>query len=167
MIGFLEVLERATTGPMMSAKEYDMKVFIPAVRRVVKKFKIEFDRKDPCPSDDDLVDRIYQAGLELYAEVGTYCTDTERVIHFTKEEIEQAVYECPKVVYFGEGPDRVQWHGRMPDDNKLPHCHVGSGENGRGIWSDNQGKNNKYPVTYYRRHTKRLIGVAHGSTGRH
>ncbi|MHC4260790.1 MAG: hypothetical protein ACYSTF_10345 [Planctomycetota bacterium] len=43
MISFLEVLQRATTGPMMSAKEYDMKVFIPAVREVVKKYKIEFD----------------------------------------------------------------------------------------------------------------------------
>jgi hypothetical protein len=51
------------------------------------------------------------------------------VIQFTTEEIEQAVYECPKVVYFGEGPDRVEWHGRKPDDSKLPHCHVGSGTN--------------------------------------
>jgi methylamine--corrinoid protein Co-methyltransferase len=129
MISFLEVLERATTGPMMSAKEYDMKVFIPAVREVVKKYKIEFDPDNPCPSDDDLADRVYQAGLELYSRTGTYCTDTERVIHFTKDEIEEAVYECPKVVYFGEGPDRVEWGGRMPDDDKLPHCHVGSGTN--------------------------------------
>ena len=129
MISFLEVLERATTGPMMSVKEYDLKLFIPAVREVVKKYKIKFDPENPCPADDDLADRIYQAGLELYSKVGTYCTDTERVIRFTREEINQAVYECPKVVYFGEGPDRVEWHGRKPDDDKLPHCHVGSGTN--------------------------------------
>jgi len=129
MISFLEVLERATTGPMMSAKEYDMKVFIPAVREVVKKYKIKFDANQPCPHDNDLADRVYQAGLELYSKVGSYCTDTERTINFTKEEIEEAVYECPKEVYFGEGPDRVQWGGRMPDDNILPHCHVGSGTN--------------------------------------
>ena len=129
MISFLEVLERATTGPMISAKEYDLKLFIPAVREVVKKYKIKFDPENPCPADDDLADRVYQAGLELYSKVGTYCTDTERVIRFTREEIKQAVYECPKVVYFGEGPDRVEWHGRKPDDDKLPHCHVGSGTN--------------------------------------
>lgn len=129
MISFLEVIERATTGPMMSVKEYDMKVFIPAVREVVKKYKIKFDPENPCPSDDDLADRVYQAAVELYSRVGTYCTDTERVIQFTKDEIEQAVAECPKTVYFGEGPDRVAWSGRMPDDDKLPHCHVGSGTN--------------------------------------
>lgn len=129
MISFLEVLERATTGPMMSAREYDLKVFVPAVREVVEKYKIKFDPDNPCPSDDDLADRLYQAGLELYSKVGTYCTDTKRIIRFTTEEIEQAVAECPRVVYFGEGPDRVEWHGRLPDDNTLPNCHVGSGTN--------------------------------------
>lgn len=127
MISFLEVLERATTGPMMSAKDYDMKVFIPTMREIVKKYKIKFDPEIPCPWDDDLADRIYQAGLEFYSKVGTYCIDTERVIRFTKEEIEKAVYECPKEAYFGEGPDRVVFRGRKPDDNTLPHCHVGSG----------------------------------------
>ena len=127
MLSFLEVIERATTGPMMTAKEFDMKIFIPAIRKVVKKYDIKFDPEKPCPADDDLADRVYQAGVELYAECGSYCTDTERNIRFSKEEIEQAVYECPKVVYFGEGPDRVEWRGRLPDDNTLPHCHVGSG----------------------------------------
>jgi hypothetical protein len=127
MLTFLEVMERVTTGPMMTAKEYDMKVFIPAVRKVVKKYDIKFDRDNPCPADDDLADRMYQAAVELYAECGSYCTDTQRNIRFSKEEIEEAVYECPKVVYFGEGPDRVEWRGRMPDDNTLPNCHVGSG----------------------------------------
>jgi len=127
MLSFLEIMERATTGPIMTAKEYDMKVFIPAVKKAVKKYNIKFDPENPCPADDDLADRIYQAALDLYADCGSYCTDTQRNIRFTREEIEQAVYECPKVVYFGEGPDRVEWRGRMPDDNTLPNCHVGSG----------------------------------------
>jgi len=96
-----------------------MKVFIPAMREVVKKYNIKFDPETPCPWDDDLTDRIYQAALEFYSKVGTYCVDTERVIRFTKEEIEEAVYECPKEAYFGEGPDRVVFRGRKPDDNTL------------------------------------------------
>src|SRR3990172_4354317 len=114
MISFLEVLERATTGPMMSAKEFDMKVFIPKVREVVKKYDIRFDPETPCPWDDALADRIYEAGVALYAGAGTYCTDTERVIRFTEDEIREAVYECPKEAYFGEGPDRVVFRGRRP-----------------------------------------------------
>ncbi len=54
MISFLEVLERAGTGPIMSAKEFDMKVVIPNVRQVVKKYKITYDPDSPCSCDDDL-----------------------------------------------------------------------------------------------------------------
>jgi hypothetical protein len=127
MITFLDVLERATNGPIMSVKDYDMKLFIPKVREMVKKYKIKCNPAVPCPWDDDLADRIYQAAMDLYVEVGTYCTDTGRLIQFTRDEVERAAYECPKEAYFGEGPDRVVFRGRMPDSPELPHCHVGSG----------------------------------------
>jgi hypothetical protein len=127
MVSFHEILERATRGPILSPKDFDMKVFIPKVREVVEKYKIRYDPGTPCPADDDLADRIYQAALDLYAEVGTYVIDTERVIRFSREEIEDAVYETPKEAYFGEGPDRCVFKGRKPDDAEIPHCHVGSG----------------------------------------
>ena len=127
MISFPEILERATRGPIMSSKDFDIKVFIPKVREVVEKYKIRYDPGTPCPTDDDLADRIYQAALNLYADVGTYVIDTERVIQFSREEIEDAVYEAPKEAYFGEGPDRCVFKGRKADDSEIPHCHVGSG----------------------------------------
>jgi len=127
MVSFPEILERATRGPIMSPKDFDMKVFIPKVREVVENYKIRYDPGTPCPADDDLADRIYQAALDLYADVGTYVIDTERVIQFSREEIEDAVYEAPREAYFGEGPERCVFKGRKPDDSEIPHCHVGSG----------------------------------------
>jgi hypothetical protein len=127
MVSFHEILERATRGPIMSPKDFDMKVFIPKVREVVEKYKIRYDSGTPCPADDDLADRIYQAAFDLYADVGTYVIDTERAIQFSREEIEDAVYEAPKEAYFGEGPDRCVFKARRPDDSEIPHCHVGSG----------------------------------------
>jgi len=127
MISFLDVLDRAANGPIVSVKEYDMKRFIPKVQEMVKKYKIKCDPKNPCPWDDDLADRVYQAAMDLYIDVGTYCTETGRVIQFTRDEVEQAAYECPKEAYFGEGPDRIVFRGRKPDSPEIPHCHVGSG----------------------------------------
>ncbi len=129
MISFLEVLERAAHGPMMSSKEFDMQIFIPKVREVVKRYGIRFDPKTPCPWDDDMADRIYQAAFDLYVDTGTYCTTTERVIRFSRKEVEEAASECPKEAWFGEGPDRVVFRGRPPDSPEVPHCHVGSGTN--------------------------------------
>jgi hypothetical protein len=127
MVSFHEILERATKGPIMSPKDFDMTAFIPKVREVVENYKIRYDPETPCPADDDLADRIYQAALDLYVGTGTYVVDTERVIQFSREEIEEAVYEAPKEAYFGEGPDRCVFTGRKPDDSEIPHCHVGSG----------------------------------------
>jgi methylamine--corrinoid protein Co-methyltransferase len=127
MVSFCEILERATKGPIMSSRDFDMKVLIPKVREVVERYKIRYDPETPCPSDDDLADRIYQAALDLYVDAGTYVIDTERVIQFSRKEIEEAVYEAPREAYFGEGPDRCVFKGRKPDDSEIPHCHVGSG----------------------------------------
>jgi methylamine--corrinoid protein Co-methyltransferase len=127
MVSFCEILERATRGPIMSSRDFDMKVLIPKARELVEKYKIRYDPETPCPSDDDLADRIYQAALDLYADTGTYVIDTERVIQFSRREIEEAVYEAPREAYFGEGPDRCVFRGRKPDDSEIPHCHVGSG----------------------------------------
>jgi methylamine--corrinoid protein Co-methyltransferase len=79
--------------------------------------------------DDSLADRVFEAAVDFYSEVGTYITDTERIIKFTKPEILEAVEDAPKETYFGEGPDRCVMRGRLPDSDELAHCHVGSGTN--------------------------------------
>jgi len=129
MVNFIDVTDRAATGPMMLQKDYDTKVFIPALRRAIKKYDIKYDRKEMVNTDDDLADRIFEAAVDFYSEVGTYITDTERVIQFTKPEILEAVDDAPKEAYFGEGPDRCVMKGRLPDSDELPYCHVGSGTN--------------------------------------
>lgn len=131
MVNFIDVLDRAATGPMMTQKDFDVKVFIPALRKVLKKYDLTYDKKEIVSTDDALADRVYEAAVEFYSEVGTYITDTERIIKFTRPEILEAVEDAPKETYFGEGPDRCVMKGRMPDSDELPHCHVGSGTNTR------------------------------------
>jgi len=129
MVNFIDVLDRATKGPMMTQKEFDVKVFIPSLRRVLKKYDLKWDRKENVNTDDTLADRVFEAAVEFYSEVGTYITDTERIIKFTKSEILEAVEDAPREAYFGEGPDRCVMKYRLPDSEELPHCHVGSGTN--------------------------------------
>ena len=129
MVNFIDVIDRAATGPMMTQKDFDVKVFIPALRRVLKKYELTRKSEEVVNTDDSYADRVFQAAVEFYSEVGTYITNTERVIKFTKSEILEAAADAPKEAYFGEGPDRCVMKGRLPDSNELPHCHVGSGTN--------------------------------------
>ena len=48
MPGLLDYLERAVTGPILTQKDFQMKVLIPNVRKTVKEFEITYD---PRPVD--------------------------------------------------------------------------------------------------------------------
>ena len=62
MLTNLEIYRRATTGDICSEKDFDLKRYIPAVRGLVKKHGIMYDPATPVPSDDDLAERVWQAG---------------------------------------------------------------------------------------------------------
>ena len=129
MLNFIDVIDRAATGPMMTQKDFDVKVFIPSLRNVLKKYDLKRKSEEVVNTDDSYADRVFEAAVEFYSEVGTYITDTERIIKFSKAEVLEAVDDAPKEAYFGEGPDRCVMKGRLPDSDELPYCHVGSGTN--------------------------------------
>ncbi len=165
MISFLDVLDRATNGPIVSVKDYDMKRFIPKVQEMVKKYKIKCDPKTPCPWDDDLADRIYQAAMDLYIDVGTYCTDTGRAHSVYTGRSGTGRLRMPERSLFrrGTGPGRFQGKKtRQPGDPSLPRrirnrYHRGSGiENGRGLRKNYQGKNGEHPLGHVGRSSQEL-----------
>ncbi len=127
MLNFLDVYERALKGPIMSEQDFELKVFVPTLRKVVKTHGITYDREDPIPSDDDAADNLYHAAVDFLSQVGVYCQDTNRIIQFTRDEILEAVKEAPGCCYGGEGHDAGVFGLRKPDDGKLPWHHVGSG----------------------------------------
>lgn len=66
MISFWETMDRAyNKGPLMKVEKFDMEVF-KKVTELQKKFNIQFDPQIPVPEDDDLADRVFQAGVELF-----------------------------------------------------------------------------------------------------
>jgi len=127
MIHFLDIYERAIKGPIMSEKDFDMKVFIPKLKNVVKAYGIQYDKETPVPSDDRAADDLYKAAVDFLSQVGVYCQDTNRIIQFTQEEILEAVREAPGKCFAGEGKDARVFGMRGPDDRKVPWLHVGSG----------------------------------------
>jgi len=127
MLNFLDVYERVLKGPLMSEQDFDIKVFIPALRRIVKEYGIEYDKENPISTDDAAADNLFVAAVDFLSQVGVYCQDTNRVIQFSKEEIHDAVHEASGECTAGEGKDSGVFGMRKPDDHKIPWLHVGSG----------------------------------------
>ena len=127
MIGFFEVIRRAQNGPYCTEQDFAMKILVPKLRALIQEYDVRYDPETPVPSDDSLADRVWQAGVELCAQVGCYCTDTSRIIRFTKEEILEALGDAPANPVFGEGRDRKAMPVRRPESKDRPWCFLGAG----------------------------------------
>ncbi len=127
MISFFEIVKRALNGPYYAEQDFAMKVVVPKLREVVAKYDIRYDPETPVPDDDKLADDVFQAGLELCAEAGCYCTSTSRVIPFTKEEILEGLRDAPAAPVFGEGADEKTMVARRPESDDPPYCFLGAG----------------------------------------
>ncbi len=127
MTNFLDFMERATTGPILSEDDFNMKTLIPNIRKVVKEFDIRYDRKNPVPADDTFADRLFEAAIEFLTRTGLYCDATNRIIQLDRAEIVEAIENLPAGSVFGEGREQRLFKPRKPEDPRPPWCHVGAG----------------------------------------
>lgn len=106
-VSFWDVLERGKTGERVDEQDFDMHIFQKA-QELVGRYKIKYDPENPVPTDDNLADAVFAAGIDFYAEVGTYLLDTRRVIKFTRQEIEDAIDHATSEFIMGSGNDAVK-----------------------------------------------------------
>jgi len=115
---FLAVLDKAETGPMVDIKEWDQVFIYETIQQLVEKHTIKLDTQDPgVPSDDALADRVFQAAFELAVKSGVYCTDTQRRMIWTEEELQTVLDRVPEEVQIGEGAETRTIKKRLPDEN--------------------------------------------------
>jgi methylamine--corrinoid protein Co-methyltransferase len=121
MISFWDVIGRSESGPLVREEEFDLQVGRVA-RRMIEKYGIRYDPDQVVPADDGLADRVYQAGLELFLELGIYCRDTGRLMKFTRGEVEWALKQAATTVTYGQGRDVAVMSYRGVEDAKPPFC---------------------------------------------
>ena len=98
-----EAYERSVKGPKVEEKTWDFEIIPQTARRLKEKHGIAMDKKVMIPTDAGLIDRLYQAGLEMLVECGIYCIDTGRVIKWTRDEVLMGVALAPRAAVIGEG----------------------------------------------------------------
>lgn len=118
-LNFWEVARRAETGPMMKEDEFDLKISDTATE-LAQEYDIGRDPDVFIPSDDDMADKTWEAGIELLAECGVYNTSNRRVIKFTEEEIKKGLKHATKDLEVGKGRDKVELKPRNVEGNSRP-----------------------------------------------
>jgi methylamine--corrinoid protein Co-methyltransferase len=103
---------------MIDEKDFERRLVAPTIKRLVDQYGIKFDGKTIVPADDDLADRVFQAGLDFAVEVGMFCQSTSRRITWSMAEIEEGLRFCAPKVTMGAGNDAVVCQARVPEDTK-------------------------------------------------
>jgi methylamine--corrinoid protein Co-methyltransferase len=116
----LDILDRSLSGPLCDEQEYDLKFIAEGVAKVVKKYQIEFNKDQILQQDDDMIDRVWQAAVELFEYTGVYHTNTGRRITFTRDEIEANVADAPAEAGTGWGRERRVIRHREVEDPRPP-----------------------------------------------
>ena len=123
MTQFWEIMNRAiNTGRLMRSNAFQKGIFEKASAGV-KKYDITFDPQNPVTCDDDMIDRLFQAGIELYEAVGTYCINTSRVVRFDRAEIDAELRQLaatPAEIVVGAGAERRVLRQRRVGENIPP-----------------------------------------------
>lgn len=82
-----------------------------------EKYNIKIDPNTIIPEDKELINNLFQAGLEMLVTTGYYCQDLGRVMHVTEEEVWEGIKKTPTKLILGEGKDIARFyprHGNSP-----------------------------------------------------
>jgi hypothetical protein len=115
-------MERANTGPFCEDEPFYFEIFMPALQRVIAKYDIKYDPQTPVPAYDDLADRVWNAAVEFFLEVGVLNVDIHRRIMVSEAELNEALYHTPGRYLVGAGKDIRWWEDRGVEDGSPPFC---------------------------------------------
>lgn len=119
MIPVIDFEKRANEGTLMTSDEFDLLVTKKA-RTLVKQYGIKFNKDELIPSDE-VADLVFQAGVDMLVDVGVFHLETQRVIKWTREEVETMITEYKQAdnsISFGKGPDRHTIIPRVGNENR-------------------------------------------------
>jgi len=123
----LDICAAAEQGPVLTEQDFDIDRVYMTAAALVDKYGLAFEPGNPVPSDDDLADRVWQAAVEFFVGCGVYFKDTQRVVSFTREEVEADLAAYSGQCHFGDGAEARVFTSRKPDSDVRPWCHVGTG----------------------------------------
>ena len=121
-----QIIQRSEQGPVVEKNIWDFDHVMQVTRNLAKKYDLTWDPEEIIPQNAALIDRCFEAGLELALKTGVYYHPTRRVIHFSQEEIEDWLGAAPQELFFGTGKDERILRPRKIMDSTPPLIWAGN-----------------------------------------
>lgn len=118
-VDIYEAYDRFYEGERMREDQWDFTVVPNNASRLKEKYKIGFT-KDIIPTDEDLCERLFLAGVEMLLSTGIYNTDLGRVMHISEDELFEGLKMAPQKLKLGSGKDERECVARRGNDGHKP-----------------------------------------------
>jgi methylamine---corrinoid protein Co-methyltransferase len=118
-IDVFEAFNRFNSGKKVREDTWDY-VTVPTNAMVMKeKYNIKFG-PGIIPEDEDLIDRLFMAGVDMLITTGFYNTNLGKVLTLSEDEVFDGLKTAPTKLKLGKGKDRVVCKSRHRDSKKRP-----------------------------------------------
>ena len=115
-----DVYERFVKGKKTPVEDWDYKVIPENLTALKEKYNIKIENDSIIPTDKELINNLFEAGLEMLVTTGYYCQDLGKVLHVTEDEVWEGIKKTPKKLIMGEGRDIARFYPRHGNSNVKP-----------------------------------------------
>lgn len=114
-----EFYDRAKVGEKCTQDDWDLMTIPMNAMELKQKYELDF-KGEFVPTDNDMVERLFNAGFEMLLNSGIFVTDLSRVVKYTEEEIWESINNPQRAFYLGSGRDQVKVFKREVGDKRKP-----------------------------------------------
>jgi len=118
-IDIFEAYDRFLAGERVPEEEWDLNIVPGNVAKMKEKYKIKFG-KELIPTDQDLCERLFLAGLDMLLTTGFYNSDLGRVMRIGEDELFEGLKMAPQKLSLGSGKDERDCVARRGNDTRKP-----------------------------------------------
>lgn len=118
-VDVFEAYDRFAKGHKVEESVWDYEVIPKSASAMKKRYDLDF-RGGIIPTDQDMVDRLFLAGVDFLLTNGIYNKDTGRVMTITEDELYEGLKMAPKSLRLGTGKERCKCKARHGNSATRP-----------------------------------------------
>jgi len=114
-----EAYDRFYEGEKVREDLWDYTIIPSNAVAMKEKYDISFG-PDIIPTDQDLCDRLFLAGVDMLLTTGLYNYDMGRVMHISEDELYDGIKAAPRKLTLGSGKETRECEARRGNENRKP-----------------------------------------------
>lgn len=114
-----ETYDRFANGRKIPENVWDYDILPHNAKMMKDRYELDFG-KEIIPTDPDLIDRLFLAGVDMLITTGIYNPDTKSALSIDEDEIYEGLKMAPKKLEMGSGKDKCCCKARRGNTIRKP-----------------------------------------------